>query len=179
LSSITSTLRVARARTRRPVLSGDVRPLPSTRGYPQRTPGFRPGSPGARRGHRAPPRGVDVKATPPRPRDPVPGTPLGGLGGPWDPPGPRKGLLASQGVWETPGSRRTSARGGFYINPSRRGPVPGPGGLGPSGAEKSQNPHFGAPGPFSPEKGLFQPPPGVPPPDVKKGVTGPRREGLM
>jgi len=62
--------------------------------------------------------------------------------------------------WETP-------RGGFYINPSRRGPaVPGRGWL--------------AQGPPGPLPGL----PGRPlrdlgPRDPSPGTAGPRREGLM
>jgi len=68
---------------------------------------------------------------------------------------------------------------GFYINPSRRGPVPGRGGLeGPLGPG-SQFPQFGENPPFLAKKGLFQPLPADPPQNPENEVTGPRREGLM
>jgi len=85
-------------------------------------------SPGSRRGRRAPPRGVDVKATPR-------GTPAGGVRGSGEPQkglGPRSGVRGPpgepsrplQGAWDP---FRDPAGGWFYINPSRRGPVPVPG----------------------------------------------------
>jgi len=83
-----------------------------------------PGSPG--RGHRAPPRGVDVKATPQSgsgeaPRGPeTPKTPKNtknsdfpGFWAFWS-------FLAKIALSEP---RRTPRQGWFYINPSRRGPV--------------------------------------------------------
>jgi len=133
----------------------------------------------------APPRGVDVK--PPR----AEGSPRA-LGAPGRPPGPRPGRSARPrspgsrilGSWdpapgapEGPGRPRTRspgfrdhARGGFYINPSRRGPaVPGavPGTWGPQGVQKGP---LGGPGRQTPVPG-----PGNPSP----GTAGPRREGLM
>jgi len=54
-----------------------------------------------------------------------------------------------------PGGRgtpdRASRRGGFYINPSRRGPVPGPGGLGPQGPESRKPPFSGISGKKGPK----------------------------
>jgi len=90
-------------------------------------PGAPEGSPAARPGDRAPARGVDVK--PPSrtrpdpgsrvPRVPqVPRTPLGVRKRSGGPSG------ASQG---SPAPGRPGRRGLFYINPSRRGPVPGRG----------------------------------------------------
>jgi len=131
-------------------------PVPGFAGSPRREvfwglrdpqgPGVTSGDPDPRGSRRAPPRGVDVKATPgggrsgaPDPgfRDPgvlggpPPGAPRGLSSGPPEEvlrrplgsrsPGPGPGL---PGPWEPPGRAR---RGLFYINPSRRGPVPGGG----------------------------------------------------
>jgi len=61
---------------------------------------------------------------------------------------------------------RPPPRTGFYINPSRRGPVPGRGGSGsPPGPGVREEPSGAPRGPF------FNPPPNP--------GTGPRREGLM
>jgi len=94
----------------------------------------------ARAGDRAPPRGVDVKATPAGSRFPGPGAPRGSpalAGGSSripDPgsriPDPRlrspEGSLVPRTLGRCPsplGDR--ASRGLFYINPSRRGPAPG------------------------------------------------------
>jgi len=97
-------------------------------------------------GDRAPPRGVDVKQPPPGRPPRGHGAESWGSTGPLGPgrvprpgPGIRDPVLASPGGLPRPGgglSRppdpevrdRPPPRGGFYINPSRRGPVPGPGG---------------------------------------------------
>jgi len=88
--------------------------------------GFRSPGPSGE-GHRAPARGVDVKPPSPERSPGVPGlarapgeprTPSRGPGGSGRPPRPLRG------PWNpSPGSRG----GWFYINPSRRGPVPGRG----------------------------------------------------
>jgi len=93
-----------------------------------------PGSPGPgeapRDGDRAPARGVDVK--PPLPEPPKPGKrAYFGQKGPKRPKSPKKGILGTfsgfrgfLGPWGLPGD---PPEGWFYINPSRRGPVPGGG----------------------------------------------------
>jgi len=154
-----------------------------------------PGSPGPRDGDRAPPRGVDVK--------PSPGPPAQGLPGAWEAQtgfpdlsgrAPRDrgpgGLRNPEPGSPPPGGRgtpilgfqdsrsrdrtRPAPRGGFYINPSRRGPVPGRTGSGDRGPGDSQeaSQEAGSPLPARPGKDPFlEPPP--------KPGTGPRREGLM
>jgi len=123
--------------------------------------------PGGYRG--APPRGVDVKQPPagrpggaPRPRKGSPGSP-GPREGSWtrsrDPgsrgPGSRRAPPGRGRAFQTlgpglPGSR-ARRRGGFYINPSRRGPaVPG-GGSGDRGPGRALRTSPG---------GLFPPRPG-------------------
>jgi len=65
------------------------------------------------------------------------------------------------------GDPRETPRGGFYINPSRRGPAVLPDGVagqGPPG------------GPFWTSPGA---PPGTPSRGPPPGTAGPRREGLM
>jgi len=89
-------------------------------------------------GRRAPPRGVDVKATPAALGAGLPGPPPGGPGfgripGIPDPRSPRTGprsRRSRRGPAAPPrplGAPRPPRRGLFYINPSRRGPVPVPG----------------------------------------------------
>jgi len=73
--------------------------------------------------------------------------------------------LPGSGGRGTPG--RASRRGGFYINPSRRGPVPGLAGLGPSGAETRKSPVLGILG----KKGPKWASPGLPGP----GTRNPRK----
>jgi len=103
-----------------------------------RAPARLPGSPGSRRGHRAPPRGVDVKATPGGSREPgsqAPGALAPGREGYLPVPGPRdlgsrrSPDLAVPGAWSPglpalgkgPLPRETGPQGLFYINPSRGG----------------------------------------------------------
>jgi len=135
--------------------------------------GSRGGSPAGNRG--APPRGVDVKPLGRRGR-PGPWELPGGLPDPvrGGPPAPVPGtrILGSwdprpQGALEGPGGPRTrspgsgtSREGGFYINPSRRGPaVPrgGPGDLGVPGGPKRAS---GRPLAARPPPGASQAPPG-------------------
>jgi len=135
-----------------PVTPTGRRPLDGA-GYPTPLYGVSQTPLGLRRGHRAPPRGVDVKATPARPREGAPpplegpGKAPGGLRGPGFP------IWGSQG----PGTRsRPRARGGFYINPSRRGPVPGPGLAGsPSGVPGSFWPLWGLPAQIPQNRGFW------------------------
>jgi len=65
---------------------------------------------------------------------------------------------------------RTAARGWFYINPSRRGPVPGFWGL-------AGVPRLG--GILGLEKEAPEGPPGTRVPETLRTGTGPRRGGLM
>jgi len=82
----------------------------------------------------------------------------------------------------TPGGPGTgiqpSARGVFYINPSRRGPVPGPGPSGPGGSEKAQkglpaqNPRISGRTPKTPKIGVSR---GLPTKARKSGYRAPPR----
>jgi len=126
---------------------------------------------GVRTGDRAPARGVDVKPLPARrsrdpglrdldsqapwgaregvPRDPVSGIPGSGA----RPSGPREGLRTPKGA---PAPGQPARRGLFYINPSRRGPVPRPGTgrLGPGTARLEVTP--GRPGPWGCKYGYLE-----------------------
>jgi len=154
-------------------------------------------------GDRAPPRGVDVKQPPPGrpgPGDPSrevrrpSGVPGSGIRDPevpegWSGPGfqgPPPGETRETGVpgSEVPG--RPAPRTGFYINPSRRGPVPGrEGSPGPVPGQALRGLSGGpfptpAPGglqtPFSdPRDGDRAPPRGV---DVKATPAGSREPGI-
>jgi len=98
-----------------------------------RLPGPQRTLPAPRAGDRAPARGVDVK--PPSPGSPDPGSRVPrGPPGLWDPSGVRNGSGGPPRALPGPRApRRPAPRGLFYINPSRRGPVPvpGPGGTSP------------------------------------------------
>jgi len=122
-------------------------------------------------------------------RDPgnrVPGAPEGPGRPPGAPRSPGRGLGPCQGPGpRSPGSR-TPRRGGFYINPSRRGPaVPG-GPRGPGSREDLRGPKT----PISPKSGKMTPKPpfwgfpGDPPEKAFFGTAGrgwesapPRRGG--
>jgi len=175
LSQLTlpQSLRAAPPRTRRPV-GGGLSPCPLQ------------GLPAAPR-RRAPARGVDVKQPPAgrpggagRPRK-GPGRLRGARGPGFQDPGSRRIPIpawAGGGLWARgpgqdqlrgPGSRdRPCPRTGFYINPSRRGPVPGRDGVrnrrsrgtGLGAPEGSKKPFFSTPA----KSGYRAPPRGV---DVK------------
>jgi len=135
--------------------------------------GLRGGTPVGNRG--APPRGVDVKPLGRR------GHP-GALGAPGSPPGPRPGRSPGSGPRDpdpgirgpcpqgpgegprrpgprSPGSRDL-ARGGFYINPSRRGPAVPRGGSGDLGSREGRKGPSGGPGRRTPLPGLRETPAG-------------------
>jgi len=124
---------------------------------PLRGPGSRPPR-DLGRGHRAPPRGVDVKATP---AEGSRGSPRGlktaEIGE--NRQNPRKwpfsaffGVLGLFGPFLR---FRDSRQGGFYINPSRRGPVPAFSGFSGPRPEKVRVGPFWAFFPRNPRKGGF------------------------
>jgi len=160
-----------------PILGVGLHPLPLLlRRGDSREPGRGPPA-----GDRAPPRGVDVKPLPAAGPGTGPGPPEGAWEASWGSREPRTGSGPFQGPgFQDPRSRRPG-RGGFYINPSRRGPAP-PGARGPGGSETG--PEW-AQDPNSPKTGKIRqnPPkvgiPGDTPQNPKNPGTGPRREGLM
>jgi len=178
LESSNANLRSDPPRTRRPVppplYGAGVSPGPR-----EGSPG--PGTPGGgpRPRDRAPARGVDVK---PPLREPGTGLP-GPLRGPKRASGGLRdpGTGSGQpGAPEEPGSRtRYPARGWFYINPSRRGPVPGrdrqetPPGL------RSRIPRNRGKSEKNPKNRASRASPGRTPKTPQNRGTGPRREGLM
>jgi len=133
-------------------LQGTPPPTPPRRGVPpaehgDSARGLRDPGRGLPRDRGAPARGVDVKPSLGEARE--------------GPPGAREGPKRARDrsgtpggvrrpIWDPGGPRRTPPRGGFYINPSRRGPaVPGggpggvPGGPGsPLGLRNPQIPVF-------------------------------------
>jgi len=133
---------------------------------------------GPRDGDRAPPRGVDVKPL----AEPGLPAPAPGLEGPRRAlrtvPGPRRGPPAPGRLGGPDSRTRPLRRGGFYINPSRRGPVPAGLVWGPTGPKSPETPKSG----YFPKKALkraSRASPGPDPPDPENAGTGPRREGLM
>jgi len=107
---------------------GFFREIPGNRGLGSGTPGGVSGVP--RDGDRAPPRGVDVKP-PSAARSRRDTRALGAHSGHPAPPGPPDPVPDPLGPSQGPGEpSRASRSAGFYINPSRRGPAPGPGSRG-------------------------------------------------
>jgi len=124
------------------------------------------------------PRGSLLHQPPARPREGAPGP----LEGAWE---ASRALRDPGGVWGpsgdpgTPGPRSgTPARGGFYINPSRRGPaVPGGVWEGPPGPGSPKSPISGK-FPKIPQKRGFWALPGGDPQKPQKGVTGGSPRGV-
>jgi len=139
-----------------------------------------PGTPARYRG--APARGVDVKPSPGDPGTGVPAPWRGPEGPPGGFPNPGRGP-GWPGVPGAPRDRsRTARRGGFYINPSRRGPaVPGavPGASGPREGQNPENRGFWAKSPKSPFLGVSRQNPGKGPFWASGELRGALREGLM
>jgi len=170
----------ASARSRRA-----VRPCPGARVPPspgESAPRVTPRDPGGRSpaGDRAPPRGVDVKPTPRGAREGSQGPGRALEGAPEGLPSRDPGIRALGGPWTALGAQPTGLARGFYINPSRRGPVPAPGSRGPQTSRSRlsrETPEKAPPGPETRKIPLLGPPRGIPGKVPKWGLQGPAARG--